>query len=159
MKKILKLLVLPLLACLPMTAFVSCGDDDDTPDVDLSISIEDATVVDDVIYVVKGETLKITAVNIKNNEPGKKALITSATYFVDGVRLGTIIIPPYGFEIPFKRDAAVGGHAMQIVCDIAAEGKALGIAVLNYDVVVVEDASDIPSGKISTTIGSTAKLQ
>ena len=73
MKKFLKLLVLPLLACLPMTAFVSCGDDDDTPDVDLSISIEDATVVDDVIYVVKGETLKITAVNIKNNEPGKKA--------------------------------------------------------------------------------------
>ena len=70
MKKFLKLLVLPLLACLPMTVFVSCGDDDDTPDVDLSISIEDATVVDDVIYVVKGETLEITAVNIKNNEPG-----------------------------------------------------------------------------------------
>ena len=45
MKRILKLLVLPLLACLPMTAFVSCGDDDDTPDVDLSISIEGATVV------------------------------------------------------------------------------------------------------------------
>ncbi len=153
MKKFLKLLVLPLLACLPMTVFVSCGDDDDTPDVDLSISIEDATVVDDVIYVVKGETLEITAVNIKNNEPGKKALITSATYFVDGVRLGTNIIPPYGFEIPFKRDAAVGGHAMQIVCDIAAEGKALGIAVLNYDVVVVEDASDIPSGKNKKTIG------
>ena len=49
MKKILKLLVLPLLACLPMTVFVSCGDDDDTPDVELSNSIEDATVVDDVI--------------------------------------------------------------------------------------------------------------
>lgn len=70
--------------------------------MDLSISIEDATVVDDVIYVVKGETLEITAVNIKNNEPGKKALITSATYFVDGVRLGTNIIPPYGFEIPLS---------------------------------------------------------
>ncbi len=159
MKRILKLLVLPLLACLPMTAFVSCGDDDNTPDVDLSISVEGATVVDDVIYVVKGETLDVVSVNITNNEQGKNAMVTGAAYYFDGIRIGVVIIPPYGMKIPMDSDVAPGKHAMQLVCDVAAEGKALGVAVLNYNVVVVEDAADIPSGNVSGNIGSTVKVK
>ncbi len=158
MKKILKLLVLPLLVCLPMATFVSCSDDDDLPDVSMSISVDDATVVDDVIYVVKGETLDVVSVNITNNEQGKNAMVTAAAYYFDGFRIGVVIIPPYGLKIPTK-DVALGKHAMQIVCDVAAEGKALGIAALDYDVVVVEDAADIPSGKVSDKVGSTVKVQ
>ena len=152
-------MVLPLLACLPMTAFVSCGDDDNTPDVDLSISVEGATVVDDVIYVVKGEPLNVVSVNITNNEQGKNAMVTGATYYFDGFSIGAVIIPPYGMKIPLDSDVALGSHALQIVCDVAAEGKALGIAVINYNVVVVEDAADIPSGKVSDKVGSTVKVQ
>ncbi len=159
MKKFLKLPVLLLLACLPMTAFVSCSDDDDTPNVDLSISVEGATVVDDVIYVVKGETLDVTSVNITNNEQGKKAMITAAAYYFDGFREGVLIVPPYGLKIPMDKDVSLGNHTMQIVCDIAAEGKALGIAALDYDVVVVKDAADIPSGKVSDKIGSTVPVK
>lgn len=158
MRNFLKLLALPLLVCLPMMTFVSCSDDDDTPDVSMSISVEGATVVDDVIYVVKGETLEVTSVNITNNEPGKKAMITAAAYYFDGFRVGVLIVPPYGLKIPMDKDVSIGKHAMQIVCDIAAEGKALGIAALDYDVVVVEDAADIPSGKVSDKIGSTVPV-
>lgn len=159
MKKILKLMIMPLLVCLPVAMLVSCSDDDDTPDVSLSISVDGATVVDDVIYVVKGETLDIASVNIVNNEQGKNALVTSAAYYFDGFRMGVVIVPPYGMKIPMANDIALGKHSMQIVCDVAAEGKALGIAAMNYIVVVVEDASDIPSGEVSTTIGSTVNVQ
>lgn len=151
MKRILELLVLPLLVCLPVAALSSCSDDDDTPDVDLSIDVDGATIVDDVVYVVRGETMKVTSLNITNNEQGKTALITSATYFVDGFRLGSTIIPPYAFEITFDDEAALGDHALEVECAVAAEGKALGIAVLYYPVKVVESASDIPAAPASAT--------
>lgn len=150
MKKFFRMMLLPLMLCLPFATITSCSDDDDLPDVNLSIEIDGGKAVGEVIYVVKGETLKITSVNITNNEQGKNALITSATYFLDGFRLGTVILPPFPYDITFEREQSVGDHNLEILCDVAAEGKALGIALISYHVKVVEDASDIPDEGVTS---------
>lgn len=156
MKKFLSLLfILPLLA----VGVSSCHDDDDTPDVSMSISISNAKNIDGQIYLVSGDTLYIDSVNIKNNEEGKSALISSATYYWNGFRLGTSILYPYGFAIATTKyqinnqgvatGTKPGQYLLAIEAPVAAEDKSLGLAVLTYVVNVVSDPADIPSGPSS----------
>ena len=77
MKKFIYLLVM----LVPALALVSCHDDDnDIPNVDFNLSFENAVEVDGSLYVVQGETMKITGIDVQNNEADKGALITAATY-------------------------------------------------------------------------------
>ena len=162
MKKILSLLfILPLLA----VGFTSCDDDDDTPNVSMSISISNAKNIDGQIYMVSGDTLYVDSVNIKNNEEGKTALISSATYYWNGYRLGTTALYPFGFAIATTKytvneqgvatGTKPGQYLLEIETPVAAEDKALGIAVLTYVVNVVSDPSEIPSGKSSPNASTT----
>lgn len=158
MKKILYfLLVLPLLA----GGFISCDDDNDLPDVDLGISISNAKNIDGKIYLVAGDTLVVDSILITNNEKDKTALVTSATYYWNGLNLGTNYIYPYGFAIATKKYEAnedgqftgtrPGDYLLAIETPVAAEGKSLAIAVQTYVVTVVESEEDIPSGTETPT--------
>lgn len=154
MKKFLYLLfALPLMAA----GFVSCSDDDDTPDVSMNITLGGSALnYDGEIYLVSGDSLIIESVNITNNEAGKKAAITMATYFWNGYRLGSNGIAPYGFGIATERfgtDAdgkefgtVPGEYVLQIVTPVLAEDKSLATAVLSYIVNVVAEPSDMPEG-------------
>lgn len=141
MKRFLKALyLLPLM----MLAFTSCNDDDDTPDVDFYVSISGAANIDNNIYLVRGDTLFIDSINVVNREPGKEALISSATYYWDYMRLGTAVLAPYGFAIATSEQTPVGNHLLEIETPVLAVDKSPGIAVLAYTVKVVADSTEIP---------------
>lgn len=148
MKKILSLLLLTLPLAMGFTA---CSDDDDLPDVNMSITVSNATKIGDVIYVVQGDTLYIDSIAVVNNEAGKAAAITAATYYWDYQPLGTSMIPPYGFAIvtaaPEGEFAGtpVGKHLLQIETPLLAVDKQLATAVLVYTVEVVASKDDIPT--------------
>lgn len=143
MKRLFKFLaILPLLAF----GFTSCNDDNDLPNVDITLNISGAESVDGTIYLVQGDTLYIDAIDVTNNEPGKAAFISSATYYWDYVNLGTAVVPPYSFAIATNENTPVGRHLLQVEAPVAAVDKELGIAVLTYVVEVVESADDIPAG-------------
>ena len=72
----MKKLYYTLLLALPMLYLASCDDDNNLPDVDVSIQIDGGVGVDGAIYVVQGDTLKIEGINVINNEEGKEAIIT-----------------------------------------------------------------------------------
>ena len=79
----MKKLYYVLLMALPVLYFASCDDDNNLPDVDVSIQVDGGVSVDGKIYVVQGDTLKVESINVINNEEGKEAIITSATYSWD----------------------------------------------------------------------------
>lgn len=143
MKKIFYLL---LLTVLPMVALTACHDDDgdDLPNVKFDVEVTKATVDDGVIYVVAGDSIVVESVKVFNQEPGKSALITAATYFWDGYPLGTNVVSPYGFGIAVSQATAVGRHYLQIACPVYAVDKEAATATLQYPVQVVASKADLP---------------
>lgn len=143
MKKFAYLLALAL----PMIAFTSCHDDDkDLPNVDYNITISGAEFSDGQIYVAQGDTLKIDAVTVVNNEQGKAASIPYANYYWDGYFIGQSVVAPYAFEIEITDKVPVGLHALEITSPVYAVDKAVAFGVIRYKVNVVEAEEDMPEG-------------
>lgn len=141
MKKILFLLLL----LIPAVAMVSCDNDDDLPKVNFYYSLENATEVDGKIYVVQGDTLKITSLEVKNQEAGQVAIITAANYYWDGFYLGRNVVPPFGFDINITSNTPKGKHYLEIECPLYANDKAPTFALLVFDVMVVASQDDVPA--------------
>lgn len=141
MKKFIYLLAL----LVPALALVSCHDDDnDVPNVDFTINFENAVRVDGTLYVVKGESLKITGIDVENNEPGKGAMITAATYYWDGYYIGATVQPPFGFEYNIGENVPVGKHQIEIECPLFAVDKSPATAIVYMYVQVVASEEEIP---------------
>lgn len=142
--------VLPLMA----VSFVGCSNDDDLPNVDITVDVDNASIVNGTIYVVQGDTLDVTAVNIKNNEANKGAAITNVRYFIDGYYFGTSFFQPYPAYNITDVNTPVGKYQLGITCTVLAVDKSIASGVLSYPIVVVANADEIPSGATTTTITS-----
>lgn len=139
MKKLIYLLFL-----LPLALLGSCSDDDDLPNVDLTISFDNVAADGSVIYVVKGEPFEVTSVSVKGI--GSKALVTSVTYYWDYLCLGTLPVAPFCYK--FGTDYThTGNHLLGMTIEVAQEGKSLGFTGALYHVKVVDSVDDLPEGK------------
>lgn len=142
-----------ILLFLPLLALVSCSDEKDLPDVSLDFDLENCTDVDGTIYVVQGQDMKITAVNVINNESHKHAFITAANYYWDYYYIGSTVQPPFGFEIRISDATPLGKHILEIESPLYAEGKEPAFSLVAFNVVVVASADDIPAdGSATTTV-------
>lgn len=150
-----------LLLLIPAFALVSCDDDKDLPDVDFDFTFENAIDVDGTLYVVQGETMEVTSIQVINNEPDKRAMITAANYYWDYYFLGSTVQPPYAFEIDVDAETPLGDHLLEVEAPLYAVDKAPAVAVVAFKVKVVASPEDIPEAgtattRISPSISSTA---
>lgn len=145
-----------LFAVLPLmtVSFASCSDDNDLPDVNISVDVDNATIVNGTIYVVQGDTLDITSVNVKNNDSNKAAAINNVKYFIDGYYFGTSFFAPYPAYNITDVNTPVGKYQLGITCTVLAVDKSIASGVLSYPIVVVANAEEIPSGTATTSITS-----
>lgn len=149
-----------LLMAVPVLGFTSCNDDDDLPDVSFQLNVENAVETDGAIYVVRGDTLKITGIDVINNEKDKSAIITAATYYWDAFRVGTSLVPPFAFSFATNDETPLGHHEIAIECPVYAVDKSAAVANLFYSVEVVAAESDIPTtgDTPSTTFGISSHI-
>lgn len=149
----MKKLLLMLLA-LPMMALVSCSDDD-TPNVDVTINYDNATVLTNgSVYVVKGDTLfvdsmYVTAVNKNHNA----SIVGPVYYSINNIPVARVVMPPYKLAIPTD-SMAVGAYSLQFYMDVAEEQCTLGTCAGSVDLNIVNDSTEIPSD-VSPTPGTT----
>lgn len=150
-----------LAAVIPMlgASMVACNDDDDLPNVDFSVSVDKGTVADDTIYVVQGDTIKIGAINVINNEEGKGAGLTNVNYYWDGFFYAPAPFAPFGMNFPTTESTPVGKHSIDVSCTVLAVDKTIASAALTYPVVVVADEADLPSAPEDPTIIQTTSLK
>ncbi len=139
MKKLLLLLALAL----PMFVFTSCDDDDKVPNVDVAVNFDGVTRVGNTLYVVKDQPINITSVTLTDNS-GKGAVIGGVNYFWDYFRVGASIVSPYGMEFATE-GIPTGNHLLQITMSIYAVDYAPCEAYVEYKVVIVDNAEDIPT--------------
>lgn len=139
MKKLIYLLLL-----LPLAMLGGCHDDDDLPNVDVTVNYDNVVRADDgTIYVVAGTNLDIKDLSIKG--VGGNAAIVSMEYWWNG---GVFAWDPYG---PFVVDINTTGmkasrNTLTLYLDIAQVDKTLAFGVISVPVVVVESADDLPAG-------------
>ncbi len=157
MKKWYYLLILAILPVMA-AAFTSCDDDDDLPDVNISLTVDKGKVVDDVMYVVQGDTLQIASINVENNDNGKGAGITNVNYYWDGYYYAPSVFSPFGMTFPTSDQTPIGDHSIDITCTVLAVDKSISTAVLSYPVKVVASADDIPQVTDSPKITKLAHL-
>lgn len=134
------------LLALPMLFMVSCDDDNNLPDVDVSVKIEGAVNLDGILYAVQGDTISIESINVVNREEGKSAIITSASYSWDYRFIGVSVTPPYGADF-VTTDMTVGPHLLQVECPLFAVDKSAAVLFFAYKVIIVENADEIPDGQ------------
>ena len=153
MKKIFYLFA----ALIPALAFTSCDDKNDLPDVDFNVTVSGASFVNNDIYVVQGDTLRVDGVSVINNEHNKGVMIPYVNYYFDGFFVGQNPIEPYGFDIVVTDAVPVGKHSLELTAPVYAVDKEPGYAVLSYTVNVVASSDDIPATAVQNNI-STAKV-
>ena len=140
MKKLFYLMMLAL----PMI-FVACDDDDNLPRVDITVDFDNVANVDGELYIVKGDSLIVNSINVTNLESGKKAIATSAIYYLDGIRIGASIFSPFYYRFPTE-NLELDSYRFSIETEIFAVDKTPAVALLSYDLTVVESKEDIPNG-------------
>ena len=139
MKKLLYLLLL-----LPLGLLASCSDDNDLPDVDVNVSFDNVVAADNQLYVVKGDSLKVTGVYIKGNN-NQTAVINSINYMWNNTLVLWNPISPYNAD--FVTDhTKPGTYLLTLNMDIAQVDKTLAYCILDFKVTVVSDASQLPGG-------------
>lgn len=145
MKKLLYLLL-----ALPMMGLItSCDDNDDLPPVDITVDIDGATRVGNVLYVVQGDTINVESISMVDNT-AKGAVIGSAVYYWDYYRVGGTIEKPYGMSFS-TNGVADGMHLLQMRISIYAVDYSPCIGYVSYNVAVVPSIDDIPTnGDIET---------
>lgn len=146
MKKVYYFMLLAVMTVFA-TSLSSCSKDDDLPKVDVTLDVDQSTAktIRDTVYVVRGETIIVNDVNITNLEQGKPALINKVSFYWDGVRLTSEKLShPFYMLFPTLETTTLGNHKIGLTCQVAAEGKSLAFAVVDFPVKVVEDESEIP---------------
>lgn len=142
-----KIFYLALLATVLPFALSSCSDNgDDIPDVAFNMEVGGGAVMNNnTIYVAQGDTLAIESLGVTNLESDKAAAVTYANYYWDYNLLGVTRILPYSFDILISKDAPVGEHVLTVEAGVVAVDKAPAVAVVNYQVQVVADSTQLPS--------------
>lgn len=138
-----------LLLALPLLALGSCHDEDDIPDVNVSITLDNVVVKGNVIYTVQETPLDITSISVEG--VGSRALVTSVTYFWDGIRIGWNPLAPFSATIPGNA-VSEGNHVLGISMEVAQEGKPLGFCATTYNVKAVAGTDDLPEGLAPGTV-------
>lgn len=141
MKKFLAL----ILGCVALPlALTACDDDNDLPDVDVTVNF-DSTVHshDGELYVVKGEPVSVSSIEVTNRDAGKKAIATAAIYYLNGARIGASVVAPLAFTYPTD-NLPVGTYDLNVEVEILALDKTPAFGVLGYKIHVVEKLSDVP---------------
>ena len=134
-----------LLLALPLLGLItsSCVDDDNVPQVNLSIDYTGATMEEEALYVVQGQTLEISALRAIPVEGTKAATISSATYYWDGRPIFRTILSPFPVSIN-TTDMEVGEHTLGVEANVLQVDKSIGFAVTEFPVVIVENNEEQP---------------
>ena len=145
--------ILFFMSALLVFAFSSCSDDSDLPLVDIDTTCSGAVMVDGTLYVVQDSTFEITSVIAQPIREGKKAMVTSVVYSLDGWIIGSTDVAPFG--VTFEPGTfSVGKHLLGMQMMIAEEGCTPAVGYYARDLVVVSSADEFPAATTPASRGA-----
>ncbi len=151
---------LPLmLLALPLLFLSSCNDDEDLPNVDITVSFEGLYQADGQLYAVRDIPLKINSITVTPVGATKEAALGSVRYYCNGVFQGTSVLSPY--EASFNvTDVPDGPNVLGLEMGVFQVDKSVAWANLEFKFYVVDDEASLPDGAVAytnTTVQSAQK--
>lgn len=144
MKKLLYLLLV-----LPFAMMISsCSDDKDLPNVDITMSFDNAAVKDGKVYVLADDVFSITGITTKAVNSNQQSAITNVFYFWNGMPAPGLTWSPFPMEInmadmPLAKD---GVNALGLKATILETDKTMAYTVFDIPVVTVDSEENLPDG-------------
>lgn len=144
MKKLLYLLLV-----LPFAMMISsCSSDKDLPNVDITMSFDNAAVKDGVVYVLDNETFSITGLTTKAVDSNQQSAIVNVCYFWNGIPAPGLTWSSFPMEInmaemPQPED---GENILGLRATLLETDKSIAYTAINVPIVSVESEEDLPAG-------------
>ena len=130
MKKLYYLFLL-----LPFSLLFSCSDDKISP-VDMTLTLDGVSLVDNAYYTVAGETVSVEDLQVKSLD-GKNAAVTNVVFYLNDV--------PFlnGFS---TEGLSAGNYSLNITGNLIQVDASIKIFTVNYPLTIVDSEEDLPSG-------------
>lgn len=155
---------------LPLAFFASCNNDDDLPEVDLTLTLSGVTKVNDTFYAVQGDKVSDgTEVATSEDETGsdtgettvsddmivfdsftatsltgKNASVANVVYYLNTIPVAPAFDEPY-FRISTSNLEA-GTYTINVTANVLQVDKSIANAAVNFPLVVVSSAEQLPDG-------------
>lgn len=139
MKKLFYLFLL-----LPLFGLIACDDDNDLPQVDLTLTLSGVTLDNESFYTVSGNEITIEGISTTPLN-GKPSSVQNVIFYFDGVPL--VGDPGQPFMGTFSTEGiSAGTHSVDATGYVLQEGSPISNFAASFDLVIVETAEDLPVG-------------
>lgn len=140
MKKLFYLLMLVV----PLGFMASCADDENLPDVDIAVTLDNASYYEGVVYVPQSENLEVEEITVRAID-GSPAALANLRYYWDGVFQPGLTFGVYPMALATE-GMPDGRHSLALQCTVLEVNKSLAWADLYYPVVIISDETQLPAG-------------
>lgn len=130
-----------------LAGLTSCSNDDDLPNVTVSVDYAGAVGNPDTghLYIVAGNSLDIDAFTATPAlDGGKKVTVGAVAYYWNYQLLGTVIAPPFAFAIDTK-GLEPGDYMLQLQATVYQVDCSVGLVYVAMPVTVVATEADLPA--------------
>lgn len=144
MKKLLYLLfILPF-----ALAVTSCNDDDNLPNVTVTMDFSNAATVDGTLYVAQTDTLMLNSIVTKAVDSNQSAVLTNMKYYWNYIPAPSLTWSNFPLEIPIAdmplRES--GNNLLQMDATLLETDKSIAYANIVVPVKVVPTVEEMPDG-------------
>ena len=144
MKKLLYLLLV-----IPFTMMVaSCSDDKDLPNVDITMSFDNAVVKDGIVYVEQDAVFSITGLTTKSVDSNQQSAIANVRYFWNGIPAPGLTWSNFPMEINIAEmpEPASGNNILGLNATLLETDKSMSYCSLSIPIKSVK-LEDMPDGQ------------
>ncbi|MDE7418920.1 MAG: hypothetical protein K2N35_01780 [Muribaculaceae bacterium] len=145
MKKLLYLLLV-----IPFAMMISsCSNDKDLPNVDITMSFDNAAVKDGTVYVVKDSVFSITGLTTKAVDSNKQSAIVNVRYFWNGYPAPGLTWAGLPMEIDMAKmsQPASGNNILGLDATLLEVDKSMSYCTLSIPIKSVK-IEDMPDGLV-----------
>ena len=139
MKKLFYLLYL-----LPLSLLFSCDSDKDFSPVDMTLTLSGVTLYNQNFYSIAGDDVTIQSLTTKAQD-GKNSAVSNVVFYLDGMPLWGLPGNPFDGIIS-SEDLPAGNHTLDVTGTLLEEGSSIMTFAASYNLIVVDNSGDIPSG-------------
>lgn len=144
MKKLLYLLLV-----IPFAMMISsCSDDNDLPNVNITMSFDNAAVKDGKVYVLADDAFSITGLSTKAVDINQQSAIVNVKYFWNGIPAPGLTWSSFPMDINMEEMPLVekGANVLGLQATLLETDKSMAYTAINVPIVAVENEEALPEG-------------
>lgn len=144
MKKLLYLLLV-----IPFALMVSsCSNDNDLPNVDITMSFDNAVVKDGTVYVVQDSVFSITGLTTKAVDSNQQSAIVNVRYFWNGYPAPGLTWSnfPMAINMAEMPQPESGNNILGLDATLLETDKSMSYCTLRIPIKAVDKVENLPDG-------------